>query len=279
MKMAITAIQKITDALSGFNNERLTRWYTYLIYFFLYAPVVIVILFSFTSNQTPSFPIDGLSLKWYDALLKDNQIISALFLSIQTGILSAIGAGIIGTVSAYGLVRSNFDGRFLNTQILNTIFLAPIVVPWIVTGIAVLILYNLIGLRGSYISIIFGHILITMPFVVIVVSSQLYGFDRSLEEAAKNLGASNLRAFYEVTLPLISPGIIAGMLFAFTISFDNFTQTYFWVRTGMQTLPIVVFSKIRFGIDPTINAVGTVIVMISLTVAIIAEKLSSRVID
>jgi spermidine/putrescine transport system permease protein len=146
-----------------------------------------------------------------------------------------------------------------------------------VTGIAVLILYNLINLAGSFMALVFGHILISMPFVIIIVSAQMYGFDRSLEEAAKNLGASELRTFYEVTLPLIAPGIIAGMLFAFTISFDNFTQTFFWSTPEMQTLPIVIYSKIRFGLDPTVNAIGTVIVTFSLTIAFLAERLSSRI--
>lgn len=273
--------QTVTDALdlSETNSKRSLRWYTYLVYVFLYAPVAVVVVLSFTPTQVPAFPMPGVSLRWYQQLLQDEGMISALVMSVQTGILAAIGSGIIGTLAAFGLVRSELNTRWLDSEMLNTVFLTPIVVPWIVTGIAVLILYNLLGVQGSYLSLVIGHVLISLPFVVVVVSSQLYGFDRELEEAAKNLGASGLRTFYEVTLPLIAPSVVAGMLFAFTISFDNFTQTYFWTSPTMQTLPIVVFSKIRFGIDPTVNAVGTVIVGFSLTIAFVAEKVSSRVVE
>lgn len=271
----------LTNALSLSNGRGrdMLRWYTYLVYVFLYAPVLVVVVLSFTPSEVPAFPMPGISFRWYGELLRDEGIISALVMSLQTGIIAAIGSGVIGTFAAFGLVRSDFNTRWLNSETLNTLFLTPIVVPWIVTGIAVLILYNIINLQGTYASLAIGHILISLPFVVIVVSSQLYGFDHSLEEAAKTLGASELRTFYEVTLPLIAPGVIAGMMFAFTISFDNFTQTYFWTNPAMQTLPIVVFSKIRFGISPTVNAVGTVIVGVSLTMALTAEKLSSRVLD
>jgi spermidine/putrescine transport system permease protein len=273
--------RSVTSALdlSDTNSSRALRWYTYFVYLFLYAPVLVVVVLSFTPNQIPAFPMPGVSLKWYHQLLQDDGIISALVTSIQTGILAAVGSGIIGTLAAFGLIRSDFETRWLDSRTLNTLFLTPIVVPWIVTGIAVLILYNLLQIEGTYLSLVIGHILISLPFVVVVVSSQLYGFDRDIEEAAKTLGASELRTFYEVTLPLIAPGVIAGMMFAFTISFDNFTQTFFWTSPTMQTLPIVVFSKIRFGIDPTVNAVGTVIVGFSLSIAFIAEKLSHRVID
>lgn len=268
--------------LSDSTRRRTLAGFTGLVYLFLYAPIAIVVVLSFTDRRIPTFPMTGFTLKWYAQLLPpgyDHQIIGALIQSLQIAVLSSIGAGIFGTVTALGMVRSDFDSRWLSSQLLNTVFLAPIVVPWVVTGIAMLTLYNIIGLQGSLGSVIIGHVIITMPFVILVVSSRLYGFDRELEEAAKNLGASELRTFYEVTLPLIAPGIIAGMLFAFTISFDNFTQTFFWVGTGTETLPIVIYSKIRTGLDPTINAIGTIIVVFSLSIAVAAEKLSARLVE
>lgn len=263
-------------------RKRVLAGFTGLVYLFLYAPIAIVILLSFTESRVPTFPMDGFTFKWYAQLLPpgaDQQILGALLQSVQIAVISALGAGIFGTITALGMVRSNFESRWLSSQLLNTLFLAPIVVPWVVTGIAMLTLYNIIGIQGSFLSVVIGHIIITMPFVIMVVSSRLYGFDRELEEAAKNLGASELRTFYEVTLPLIAPGIIAGMLFAFTISFDNFTQTFFWVGTGTETLPIVIYSKIRTGLDPTINAIGTLIVLFSLSIAVAAEKLSARLVE
>lgn len=266
--------------VSDRNSHRALKGWMFFILFFLYAPVIIVVILSFTPREVPSFPLDGFSLRWYAVLIPPNQdeaLVSAFFTSLKIGIISAIGAGVVGTVAALGLVRHEFSSRWLDSDLLNTIFITPIVVPWIVTGIAVLVLYNIIGIEGTFLSVVIGHILIALPFVILVVSSSLYGFDRSLEEAAKNLGANNLRAFYEVTLPIISPGIIAGMLFAFTISFDNFTQTFFWAGNNTQTLPLVIYGKIRFGIDPSVNSIGTIIVVFSLAIAMVAEKLSSRI--
>jgi len=241
-----------------------------------------VMLLSFTPDQVPTFPMPGISFQWYAELVPPNhneELIGALFRSLQIAVLSALGAGVVGTLAAFGMVRHDLQVRWFSAEGLNTVFLLPLVVPWIVTGIAIATLYSLVGVRGSFMSVVVGHVLITLPFVVTIVSSQLYGFDRSLEEAAQNLGASEIRTFYEVTLPLIAPGIIAGMLFAFTISFDNFTQTFFWTSFGTETLPIVIYSMIRTGVDPSVNAIGTIIVLFSLTVAVVGEKLSARVLD
>jgi spermidine/putrescine transport system permease protein len=209
----------------------------------------------------------------------DEAIIDGLIMSLKLGITSAIGAGIIGTLAGISLGRLDSEGRLFNADVLNTIFLAPLVIPWVVTGIAILVLYSILGISGTFMSLVLGHILIALPFVVIIVSAQMYGLDHSLEEAARNLGASRLRTFYEVTLPLIAPGIIAGMLFAFTISFDNFTQTFFWTNASTQTLPVVIYSKIRFGLDPTVNSIGTIIIIFSVTIALIAERISSRILQ
>ena len=279
-----TAVHRVLDVLdvSDRVGERLLRWFTYAVYVFIYAPIAVVILLSFTEQKVPTFPMEGFTFKWYLELVPpgvDEQVVSAFFQSLQIAVLASLGAGVVGTLAALGMVRGEFETRWLDSSVLYTVFLSPIVVPWVVTGIAVLTLYSIIGIQGAFASVVVGHVLITLPFVVVVVASQLHGFDRTLEEAAQNLGASELRTFYEVTLPLIAPGIIASMLFAFTLSFDNFTQTFFWVGSDVQTLPIVIYNKIRTGIEPTINAIGTVIVTFSLLVAAAAEKLSSRVIN
>lgn len=277
-------IGTLTDALEVEDRtaSRLFKSYTFLLYIFLYGPIFVVIALSFTPKSFPSFPMDGFTLEWYTQLLPPNyneRIVGALFTSIQIAIVSAIGSGVLGTIAALGMVRGHFNTRWLQSDVLYTVTLIPIVVPWIVTGIAGLTFFNLLGIQGSMLSVVIGHILITLPFVILVVSTQLYDFDRSVEEAAKNLGATELRTFYEVTLPLIAPGVIAGMFFAFTISFDNFTQTYFWTSVNNETLPVVIFGQIRFGLTPTVNAIGTVIVVFSVFVATIAERLSSRIIE
>jgi spermidine/putrescine transport system permease protein len=268
--------------VSDTTAKRIFKILTGGVYVFLYAPVLIVVILSFTEQKVPAFPMKDFSLKWYWALVPpeyDEQLVAALFDSIQIAVISAIGSGIVGTLAALGIVRGNFQRRLLSGEVLNTAFLSPIVVPWVVTGLAVLTLFSILGIQGTFVSVIIGHILITLPFVVLVVSSQLSGFDREVEEAAKNLGATEIRTFYEVTLPLILPGVVAGMLFAFTISFDNFTQTFFWVGGNIETLPIVIYGKIQTGIDPTINAIGTIIVLMSVTLAAVAEVLSSRLMN
>ena len=277
-------IKTITDALTMRDRtaSRLLKSYTFLLFVFLYGPIFVVIALSFTPKTFPSFPIEGFSLQWYAELLPpeyDKRIIDSLFTSLKIGVASALGSGVLGTIAAIGMVRGDFNTRWLQSDILYTITLVPIVVPWIVTGIAALTFFNLIGIQGTMYSVIIGHILITLPFVVLVVSTQLYEFDRSVEEAAKNLGATEFQTFYEVTLPLIAPGVIAGMFFAFTISFDNFTQTYFWTSVSNETLPVVIFGAIRFGLTPSVNAIGTIIVVVSVFIAAIAERLSSRIIE
>jgi len=156
--------------------------------------------------------------------------------------ITALITGCIGPLASLGMVRNASTSHFLKDMNLRLFSLIPIIIPWIVTAVAVLILYGTLGIVGTYWSLVIGHVLITLPFTVLIVSAQLYGFDRSLEEAAMNLGPSRIRTFYEITLPLIAPGIFAGMLFAFTLSFDNFTQTFFWA-TRTETLPMVIFPR------------------------------------
>jgi len=262
--------------------DRLFRSHLVLLFLFLYAPIAVVVILSFTPKSFPSFPMEGFSLEWYANLLPpdhDERVVNSLITSLQVGVISALGAGVVGTLAALGLVRSQFSSRWLQSDILYTFTLVPIVVPWIVTGIAGLTFFNLLGIQGTTLSLVIGHILICLPFVILIVSTQLYQFDRSVEEAAMNLGASELRTFYEVTLPLIAPGIIAGMFFAFTISFDNFTQTFFWVSAQDPTLPVVIFGMIDYGLEPTVNAIGAIIVTLSALIAAAAERLSSRVLE
>lgn len=270
-------------SFSSKTGSKILRFETIALFIFLYLPILVVIILSFSADSVPSFPISGLSIEWYLALIPigrtfDAQLIRAFLMSVQIGIIAAIGSAVIGTAAAIGMVRNEYARWLFDVDTLNTLFITPMMVPWVVTGIAVLSLYSMINIAGSFISLILGHILITLPFMIVVVAGQLYGFDRSLEDAARNLGAGPLRTFYEVTLPIISPGVIAGMMFAFTISFDNFTQTFFWTSSTLNTLPVVIFSRINFSLTPVVNAMGTVIVGVSLTMAFLAERLSSRVI-
>jgi ABC-type spermidine/putrescine transport system permease subunit I len=217
--------KRVTEILdiSAKGTKRGFRWYTYLLFAFLYLPIVFVIILSFTSGDYARFPLDGVSLRWYEALLTNDQLIAALGNSLKVAIITAICSGTIGLMTAMGMVRGQFKSRWLSLNVLNTIIIAPIVVPWVVTGVAMLLLFNFLGIQGSFFSVVVGHILITVPFVTVVVSSQLYNFDRSTEEAAQNLGATELQTFFRITLPQIYQGVVAGMLFAFTLSFRHHT--------------------------------------------------------
>lgn len=263
--------------------RQLLRGHAIALFAFLYLPVGVVAALSVTARSIPTFPPEGITLKWYAVLVPigdtyDAALVEAFLVSLQIGIVSSLLSAVVGTAAALGMVRNDYARRLFDTDTLSTLFVAPMVVPWVVTGVAVLSLYSLLGIAGSVVSLVIGHVLITLPFMIIVVAAQLYGFDRSLEEAARNLGAGPLRTFREVTLPIIAPGIIAGMLFAFTISFDNFTQTFFWTSSTLNTLPIAIYSRINFGLTPAVNAVGTVIVAFSLVIALLAERLSNRLI-
>lgn len=271
--------KRLTQVLnfSKEGTQRAFRWYTSLIYLFLYLPIVFVVALSFTSNNSATFPLGGLSLKWYESLLTNDQLITAVINSLEVAAITAVFAGIVGLATAMGMVRGDFKSRWLSHNILNTVIIAPIVVPWVVTGVAMLLLFNFLGIQGTFISVVIGHVLITMPFVTVVISSQLYNFDRSTEEAAQNLGATELQTFFRITLPQIYQSVIAGMLFAFTLSFDNFTQTFFWVGTGFQTLPIKIFGMLRTGMTPDINAISTVILLLSVILVVTAERLAARV--
>jgi len=276
-------VSRLTDSLepSDTNTKRMFKGYAVLVMLFLYFPIFVVVLLSFTPESVAGFPLPGFSLKWYNALIPpdyNERVINGMIRSVKLGVITALLSGIIGTMGALGMVRSRFNSKLLDSRTLQTVFIAPIAVPWVVTGISLLIFFNLVNIVGSFGSLLIGHILITIPFVVLVIGSRLRGFDRSVEEAARNLGATRLQTFYEVTLPLIMPSVIAGMLFAFTISFGNFTQTYFWTNVTNQTLPVVIFAMLKTGLPPTVNAVGTLIIVISVIIAAVAEYLSSRVI-
>jgi len=262
--------------LSNKTARLLLHTYTFIILTFIFVPIFVVVLLSFSSAQNPTFPIESLSFKWYYELLEDDALIEGLYNSLLIGSVVGIITITLGTAAALSIVRGTYSSRFINTDTLNTAFIAPITIPWIVTGLSVLVFYNIIGLNGTYTGIIIGHVVISLPFVVLVTSSQLYGFDQSLEEAAMTLGAGKLTVFREVTFPLIKPGLLAGFIFAFAFSFDNFTQTFFWAGVDNQTLPLIIFSRIQFGLTPAVNAIGTIAVVLILLLVIIAELKSGR---
>ncbi|EAU47986.1 ABC transporter permease [Salipiger bermudensis] len=229
-----------------------------LIILFLMAPLVAVIGSSITTSNFPTFPPEGATLKWYAKVLNEPAFTDAMLRSLALGLASASIAGLLGTLAAVGLTR--LRGR--TQQSLTTVILSPILLPTVVLGLALLIFYNRIGLQGTFAGLVAAHVLLTTPFVVRLAMASLSDFDISMEEAARNLGAGPVRAFVQITLPQILPGVIAGVIFAFILSFDELVVTLFLAGPEMQTLPIRIYTFLEYQSEPTISAVASIIILI-----------------
>jgi putrescine transport system permease protein len=237
---------------------------------FLYVPIVSMMVFSFNNSRLVTVwdAAHSPTLKWYKALFSNEQILGAAFLSIRIALMSATAAVVLGTLAGMALARFGpFRGRLL----LAGMTTAPIVMPEVITGLSLLLLFvamgQLIGWpRGAgAVTITLAHITFCMAYVTVVVQSRLAGFDESLEEAAMDLGARPLTVFGRITLPLILPAIASGWLLAFTLSWDDLVITQFVAGPGSSTLPMVIFSKVRFGVTPDVNALATIMVLIVAT--------------
>ena len=231
-------------------------------FIFLYAPILSLIIFSFNESKLVTV-WGGFSTKWYGELFRDPQILGAAWISLQVAVISAPLAVCLGTLAAYVLVRFT---RFRGRPLLTAMTTAPLVMPEVITGLSLLLLFvsmqQLIGWpanRGMT-TIIIAHVTFCMAYVAVVVQSRLADMDRSLEEAAMDLGARPVRVFFDVTLPVIAPALIAGWLLAFTLSLDDLVVASFVTGPGASTLPMVIFSKVRLGVNPSINALATIII-------------------
>jgi len=256
------------------------RWlilklWTAMVYVFLFLPIVTVIFMSFNVSKYSVFPPPGMTTRWYVEAAQDPNVWLSIKNSLLISVFASLGATTIGTLAAMGFVRNRFRAR----EVLSVLFLSPMIIPEIITGIALLSLATLLNIKGGYLLIVIGHILVGLPFVMTVVSARLHGFDASLEEAAMDLGADEVTTFRRVTMPLIMPGIIGGALLSFTISFDNFLMTYLLAGSGVMTVPIQIYSMVRFEINPKVHALSAVIVLISMTLIVVHEKLIRRKTD
>lgn len=240
-------------------KEKLLALYTILIYFFLFAPIAILVIFSFNSSKL-NFVWQGFTLHWYWKLLSNEAILNAFKNSLIVAILTTLLSTVIGTMLAFALVRYDFRGKAILN---NTIFL-PVIIPEIIQGISLLVFFVWIGMQLGISTIVIAHTAFCISFVAIVVKARLHGLDRTLEEAAMDLGANKIQTFLKITLPLTMPGIIAGALLAFTLSLDDFVITFFTAGVGSTTLPLKIYSMIKFGITPEINAISTILLLVSI---------------
>jgi len=242
---------------------------------FLYLPIVILVIYSFNASRLVTV-WGGWSLKWYREFFNDSAMIEAAWMSLRVGATSATIATILGTLAAVALSRGeNFRGRTLFSGMLY----APLVMPEVITGLSLLLLFVALNAERGFWTVTIAHTTLTMCFVAVVVQSRLGSLDKSLEEAAMDLGCAPARAFLMVTLPLIIPAIVAGWMLAFTLSLDDLVIASFTTGPGSSTLPIRIYSEVRLGVKPEINAICTLVIgliAVVIVVASLASKLTSR---
>ena len=237
----------------------LIRGYALLVYVFMFLPVAVVVLLSFNASQFGSFPITGVSLRWFGELAQNEAILRAFRTSIILGLLTALISTTLGVLASLALVRYRVPGE----NVISTLLIAPILVPEVVLAVALLLFLNFLGVNKSFGLLLFGHVIFTLPFVILVVQARLMAIRRDVEEAAMSLGASPVQTFFQITLPLMLPAVLAGALFAFSISFDDITGTLFWKPGGVETVPTQIFAMLRNSIPPEINALGTVMIVMT----------------
>ena len=250
----------------------LIRFYPILVYPFMFAPIAVVLLLAFNNSQFGGFPIEGFSLRWFGELFENEAIMRALRTSVVLGLLTAVVSTTIGILAALALVRYRFRGK----DWVTTFLISPVLVPETVLAVGLLIFLRWLHMPRSFGLLLLGHSIIALPFVVLVVQARLVGIRKDYEEAARSLGASPVQTFFEVTFPLLMPAIFAGALFAFTISFDNITATIFWRPSGMETVPTQIFGMLRHSVSPEINALGFVMICITVGVPLLAGLVARR---
>ena len=251
---------------SWFNATSLTLGFA-----FLYLPMVILVIYSFNASKLVTVWA-GFSTKWYAELIRNEAFLDAAWVTLRVAVFSSTLATILGTMAAYVLVRAN---RFPGRTLFSGMIYAPLVMPEVITGLSLLLLFIGIGLDRGVLTIVLAHTTFSMCYVSVVVSSRLTSFDKSLEEAAQDLGCSPFDAFRLVTLPIIAPAVISGWLLAFTLSLDDLVIASFAAGPSSTTLPIKIFSAVRLGVSPEINALSTIMIAI-VTVGVISASLVSK---
>ncbi|TMR21037.1 ABC transporter permease [Nonomuraea turkmeniaca] len=239
-------------------------WATYV---FLYLPIAVLVVMSFNAGRSP-YTYEGFSLKWYGELAADERVATGLVNTLIVATGSTAIATVLGTLLAVGLAR------YTRSKTLDALALMPAVLPDLVLAIGLLVFYGMIQLTLGLYSVTLSHALFSMAFVAAVVRTRLSNADASLEEASRDLGAGPVITFMKITLPQLAPGILAGALLAFTLSLDEFVIAFFTIGNAEPTLPIVIYSMIRFGVTPKINALAAILLLVSFTAVIAGQRMT-----
>lgn len=256
-------------------SEKKPAWWlrilAILVYVYIYFPILILIIFSF-NTQKINVSWQGFTLSWYGKLLHNGDVLLAVRNSLMIAVVSTLVATVIGTLGALALQRYRFPGYNFSEL---TLYI-PVIIPEVVMGISLLVFFVLINMTLGLGTITLAHIAFNIPFVALVVRARLHGFDKAIEEAAMDLGANELTTFWRVTLPTIMPGVLSGALLALTLSLDDYVITYFTAGPGSTTLPLRIFSMVRFAVTPEVNALSTLWVGTVFLILLIGQLVQRR---
>jgi spermidine/putrescine transport system permease protein len=247
----------------------LGRIYLLAVVAFLYLPIAVMVAMAFNASELYTLPLE-FSLHWFEQLAGNEKLIAAGRNSVVVALITSALATSIGTLAGLALSRRRFRGRSL----LQALLLPPIAVPWIITGTAMLVFFFWSGIGRGLHSMIIGHVALAIPYVILVVGTGLQTLNEDLEQAAMSLGSTPAHAFLTVTLPLLAPSIVAAGLFAFAVSLDQFVVSYFLATPGVTTLPVEIYSSIRKGFTPEINAISTILLGVSMILILLFARLS-----
>lgn len=230
----------------------------------LLIPIAVIVLTSFTPADFPTIPRGELSLRWYIALFGNNSLIQALVTSLIVATAASLLAAIIGTITAFGFIRSEFPYK----EGLATTMLLPLMISPVITGLALIRYTNEIGIDSGYVTLIIGHTVLTLPYTFLIIRSRLLTFDQKLESASRVMGANPLETAFNVTLPVILPTVVSAVIIAFVVSFGEFTATQFLVSPDTTTVPVIIYTMLRAGLSPEISALSTLLVVLMILGAI-----------
>ena len=250
--------------------KRLLAAYNVAGYLFLLAPIVVVVIWSFSDSPALTFPPRTWSLRWFRYLAGRDEFIDAALVSAQIAALASVGAVVLGMLAAWAIVRH----RVPAVAVVEALLMGPLVLPGIITGIALLQFFTAIGVVQSFERLVLGHIVICTPYAIKSISASLYGIDPALEEASRTLGASRWRTFRRVVLPLLRPGLAAAAIFSFITSFDNVVVSVYLIGADTVTLPIRILTYVEWQFDPSIAAISTIFIIATTTLVIVIEALT-----
>jgi spermidine/putrescine transport system permease protein len=237
----------------------LLKAYLGLVLLFLYVPIIVMIVMAFNQSPLYALPVVWDTI-WFQHLVNNDRLIHASVVSVLLAITNMLVATMLGTMAAFAFARYQFRGKSL----LQLLLFPPITIPWLIIGTSMLVLFFWIGIGRGFHSLLLGHVALSLPYVIIVVGARLKGVSSAFEEAAATLGATPWKSFWRITVPLMAPGMVAAALFAFAVSFDQFVISYFLAPPGETTLPVEIYSAIRKGFTPEVNAISTIIILFSM---------------